>query len=182
MTETLTHVAMQKVTGKDAQKEYHALPGVTLEKDERGCLVVSDSLLGITRLVTNDQVDLVSRAAFRFLGRLDNVINTGGVKVNPEEIEDKLQRHLKNRIIIAGKEDPVLGEKLILIVELKEREKPGNLVSVIKNAALDGYERPREVYYTDFFPESAGGKVIRKKVLERIGEQAGDALRTGADG
>ncbi len=176
MTETLTHVAMRKVNGPDREGHYRALEGVTFGTDHRGCLLITDRLLGIDGLATNDQVSLVSVNAFRYLGRIDHVINTGGVKVNPEVVEGKLQAHLDNRVVLAGRPDPVLGEKVVLVVELGGRRKPENLRAVLDTAGLERFERPREVFFTEFFPESSAGKIGRKKIMEWIADQEGEPV------
>jgi O-succinylbenzoic acid--CoA ligase len=176
MTETLTHVAMRKLNGPHRSRTYHALDGVALKKDVRECLVISDRLLGVSGLVTNDQVVLHAPDEFSYLGRIDNVINSGGVKVNPEVVEDKLQMHLKNRILVAGKKDPTLGEKVILVVELAGSGKPQGLHAAIEGAGLNKFEIPRVVYFMDFFPESSSGKILRRKVLEWIMDQGEEHL------
>jgi len=165
MTETITHIALKKLTGSYSKFNYLTLPGIVLEQDNRGCLVINDKQLGLEKLVTNDLVELISESEFDYLGRFDNVINSGGVKIVPEVVENKLNAHMNNRIVIAGKKDNVLGEKVILIVETKKSKKPNDMESVIKNAALDKYEIPREIYYMDFLPESKNGKILRKQLL-----------------
>lgn len=176
MTETLTHVAMRRMSGASDIREYNALEGVSFSLDQRGCLVITDAVLGIAGMATNDQVELLSETAFRYIGRVDNVINTGGIKVHPEMVESILQARLGCRIIVAGKKDPVLGEKVVLVAELKGCRKPANLKYVIRNAALEKHQLPREVYWLDSFPESSGGKILRGKLSEKIGRMSGEAL------
>jgi len=165
MTETITHIALKKLSGPSSESTYLTLPGIVLEQDKRGCLVINDKKLGLKKLRTNDLVELISESEFKYLGRFDHVINTGGVKVVPEVVEKKLNAHMKNRIVIAGKKDKVLGEKVILIIETKESMKPDDVESVIHNTALHKYEIPREIFYVDYFPESKNGKILRKQLL-----------------
>lgn len=168
MAETLTHVALKQIAGGHTDASYHALSGVSFDQDNRSCLVIRDEVLDIDELVTNDLVDLVSHSEFKFLGRMDHVINSGGVKIIPERVENKLMAGIPNRFVIAGLKDPVLGEKVVLIVEVRNSKKPIDLQSVIRKSALEKYERPREVFYVDFFPETSGGKVRRKKLLQQV--------------
>lgn len=168
MTETLTHVAMKLLTGEKPQSVYRALEGIYFEQDERNCLVIKDLHLGFDNLVTNDLVELISDSEFNFLGRMDHVINSGGIKIIPELVENKLKSYIPNRFIIAGQKDKLLGEKVILIVEIRDSKKPGDLQSVLRQSLLEKYEIPREIYYVDFFPESSVGKIQRKKLLQRI--------------
>jgi O-succinylbenzoic acid--CoA ligase len=167
MTETLTHVAMKKITPL-SEGEFRALPGVRFEKDQRNCLVINDTLLGIQGLETNDQVELLSATSFNMLGRIDNIINSGGIKINPEVIENRLQGKLKHRIVVAGKMDSILGEKVILIVETRKDGPPADLIAVLRGAGLDKFEKPREIFFVDAFPETSSGKIRRKKLMERI--------------
>src|SRR5690606_35984572 len=89
MTETLTHVALDRVI--DDQAAFVALPGMKVRFDERGCIVIySDIDEG--EVVTNDLGELISACVFRWLGRYDNVINSGGVKLIPEVIESKVEQ------------------------------------------------------------------------------------------
>ena len=94
MTETLSHVALRKVGAEDS---YFALPGVTFSQDERGCLKIDIPHLSIREVVTNDMVDLIDSTHFVWRGRFDNVINSGGVKIFPEEIEKLIAPYVKER-------------------------------------------------------------------------------------
>ncbi len=87
MTETLSHIALQKLNGKNAQDFFEVLPGITITKDERGCLVINAPHISVDPVITNDLVELFGSSQFRWLGRVDTIINTGGVKVIPEKIE-----------------------------------------------------------------------------------------------
>ncbi len=175
MTETLTHVAMKKLAPL-AEGVFTALPGIRFEKDQRDCLVINDALLGIQGLETNDQVELLSAISFNIQGRIDNIINSGGIKINPEIIENQLQGKLKHRIVVAGKKDSVLGEKVILIVELRNEGAPADLKAVLDDAGLGKYEKPREIFFVDAFPETSTGKIRRKKLMERVTQLKGQEL------
>ena len=175
MTETLTHVAMKKLAPMP-DGAFGALPGTWFEKDERNCLVINDALLGIQGLGTNDQVELLSETSFSIQGRIDNIINTGGIKINPEVVENRIQAKLKHRIVVAGKKDRVLGEKVVLVVELRNEGTPTDLEAVLEGAGLGKFEKPREVYFVDAFPETSSGKIRRKKLMERIAMMEGKGL------
>ena len=119
MTETVTHVAVRQLQSKAGKGEqyFKALPNVKFNKDDRNCLIIHAPRLVKEALVTNDIVDLKSETSFKLLGRYDNVINSGGVKLFPEQIESKLQTIIKQRYIIACEDDTDLGQKLILVIE-----------------------------------------------------------------
>ncbi|MFM7018755.1 AMP-binding protein [Flavobacterium sp.] len=107
MTETITHIAAKRV----GDKVFTVLPGVTISYDDRNCLVIhAPKIIAEETVVTNDLVELVNENQFKFLGRIDNVINSGGIKILPEQIEQKLDGKLDRRFFITAKEDSELGE------------------------------------------------------------------------
>ncbi len=184
MTETITHIAVKKLnrfsslsaSGKKSvsRKElvsatnagnngfYETLPNTTIYKDERNCLVIENSKVSNEVVFTNDVVALVSDTQFQWLGRLDNVINSGGIKLHPERIEDKLSKIIVQRFFVAAIPDEKLGEKLILIIE------GGSIPIDIQKANLSRFEIPKEIYFLDNFIETATKKIQRKKTLDFI--------------
>jgi len=97
MTETLTHVAIKPLNGPNKSDVFTALEGVRFETDERNCLVVNVPKVNPDPVVTNDIVERINETSFRWLGRFDNIINSGGVKIIPEEVEVKLTSVIRNR-------------------------------------------------------------------------------------
>src|SRR5690606_37183368 len=86
MTETITHIALQEITAQGDNEAFTTLPGIGISRDERNCLVIHADFLP-EPVVTNDIVEISGHNSFRWLGRFDNVINTGGIKVIPEQLE-----------------------------------------------------------------------------------------------
>ena len=170
MTETVTHVAVRQLKSKAAAGEsyFKALEYVSFEQDERQCLIIHAPKLLKDAVVTNDIVDLKSATSFNLLGRFDNVVNSGGVKLFPEQIEEKLQPVIDERFIIASEEDPTLGEKLILIVEnpRDSAESIGNRIKYLKG--LTKFEVPKEIYTIDKFKETVNGKIQRKETIKAV--------------
>ncbi len=176
MTETLSHIAVKPLNRSNRRAVYHALPGVRFAQDKRGCLVVKAPHLGIRRLVTNDRVDRVAETEFRWLGRIDNAINSGGVKVFPEWIEQALSPCFSHRFFIGKESDPKWGEKLILLIE----GSPFPLErSFFRGLDLSPYEIPKAVYFLPRFVETPSGKIQRAETLCRLIEDeiAGFALK-----
>jgi O-succinylbenzoic acid--CoA ligase len=170
MTETVTHVAVKQLDsiGYKGDENFNALTDIMFQVDERNCLVIDAPKLLSKTLITNDIVDLQSRTSFRLLGRYDNVINSGGVKLFPEQIEEKLQDIIKERFIIASEKDTRLGEKLILIVENPE-DSIAQILSNIKGLkTLDKFEIPKKIYTLTKFLETASGKIQRFKTLKAV--------------
>ncbi|MGJ8550342.1 AMP-binding protein [Winogradskyella wichelsiae] len=173
MTETVTHVAVRSLQSQSGEKElyFNALQDITFNTDERNCLVIHAPKLVEEILVTNDIVDLKSETSFKLLGRFDNVINSGGIKLFPEQIEDKLQPVIDERFIVAGEEDGTLGEKLVLIIE-NPRDSVESIHNRIKQLkGLTKFEVPKEIYTTDKFLETVNGKIQRNKTIKKVLER-----------
>ena len=154
MTETLTHVAIKPLNGPNISDLFRALDGIRFEKDDRGCLAIHASALNPVPIVTNDLVELIDENSFRWLGRFDNVINSGGIKIIPEVVEAKLTEVIPNRrFIIAGLPDDSLGQTVVLIVEGDEIDIPIEF--------LDKYEKPKTIHFISEFIETESGKINR---------------------
>jgi O-succinylbenzoic acid--CoA ligase len=163
MTETITHIAVRKLNFFTDQSEnyYQTLPNVSISLDDRNCLVINAPKVSDVVIKTNDVVELISDTEFKWLGRFDNVINSGGIKLHPEEIEKKLSEVISSRFFVAGIPDSILGEKLVLIIEGKQRTV---ILSEAKN--LSKYEIPKHIYFVDQFIETATKKIQRLKTLD----------------
>ncbi|OXA71762.1 O-succinylbenzoic acid--CoA ligase [Flavobacterium aquidurense] len=156
MTETITHIAAKKV----GETVFTILPNVKIAQDDRGCLVITVATISEEPIVTNDLVELIRENQFIFLGRIDNVINSGGVKLIPEQIEAKLISKLTNRFFVTGVPDTALGEKLILVIEGEKQEFAPDFFNV-----LEKYEKPKEIVFVPKFKENENGKLLRKPSL-----------------
>ncbi|MCI2227737.1 AMP-binding protein [Polaribacter sp. MSW13] len=168
MTETITHIAVKKLNNRKGNPSfYQILPGVKIFKDERNCLVIEALNVANDCVVTNDVIQLISDTQFDWLGRFDNVINSGGIKLYPEKIEVKLSEIIGKRFFVAGIPDKKLGQKLILIIEGKKHN--NFLNNIKKNKTLTKFEQPKEVYFIDKFIETKTKKIQRKKTLDLIG-------------
>lgn len=156
MTETITHIAAKRV----GDSVFSILPNVKISKDDRDCLVISVSSISDEPIVTNDLVELITENQFIFLGRIDNVINSGGVKLIPEQIEAKLIGKIDARFFVTGIPDTILGEKLILVIEGEKQEFALDFFDV-----LGKFEKPKEIVFVPKFKENENGKLLRKPSL-----------------
>ncbi|MBJ6369166.1 AMP-binding protein [Snuella sedimenti] len=163
MTETITHIAAKPVNGPFADSCFKVLPNVSIAQDNRGCLVINAPRLSKVPIVTNDIVKVHTPTAFEWLGRYDNVINSGGIKLFPEQIEAKLQDKIKQRFFIASEPDENLGARVILVIEGKSPVNASQLFS-----GLSKYEIPKHVYTITKFAETPSGKVQRSKTLKLL--------------
>jgi O-succinylbenzoic acid--CoA ligase len=154
MTETASHVALRRV-GFNSEKYYQALTGISFETSEAGNLMVHYPRLTEYPIETTDQVKLIDKYTFEWIGRTDFVINSGGIKVHPEEIESKIAKQIENPFFISGIPDEVLGEKVVLIIE-----------SLNSKESFDfdflGKEKPREVFFVEKLIYTEAGKLDRK--------------------
>lgn len=154
MTETITHIAAKKV-GVEA---FTTLPNVTVSVNEHQCLEIVAKNIGIEKIVTNDIVKLISDTQFVWLGRYDNVINSGGIKIMPEQVESKLSNLIARRYFVNGSPDEILGEKVVLYVEGLPMDINNSVFDV-----LDKYEKPKDIVFIPKFKETATGKILREE-------------------
>lgn len=168
MTETVTHIAVKKLNniGEQDSLNYQVLPNVEVSVDNRNCLIIKASNIADETIITNDIVALISKNKFKWLGRFDNIINSGGIKLIPEQIEAQIATTLSNRFFVAGKKDNLLGEKLILIIEGEFNEKV--IQKVQKIDFQINYEKPKEIYFINNFIETSTQKINRKETLKLL--------------
>lgn len=157
MTETCSHVAMRRI----GESCFHALDGVTFSCDSRGCLVINASEFTYKSLVTNDIVELVDCRTFRWLGRYDNVINSGGIKIFPEIIEAEIAPLLcDRRFYITSRKSGKWGEEAVLMVEGEEIAGLAERIASV----LDPVRRPKAIVYQERFDMTSSGKIKRNKL------------------
>lgn len=159
MTETITHIAAKKI-GENA---FTVLPNVKVSIDDRNCLVIDAKNISKDKIVTNDIVNLISDTQFSWEGRIDNVINSGGIKLMPERIEDKLSTLIPRRYFVSGQADETLGQKAVLYVEGEPMVIEESVFGV-----LDKFEKPKEVVFIPKFIETATGKIMRTESIKSI--------------
>ena len=157
MTETITHIAAKKI----GEKAFTVLPNVTISYNEDNCLVIHAPRISEEVIVTNDIVELVNENQFVFLGRFDNIVNSGGIKLIPEQIEEKLSGRIDTRFFVTGIPDEKLGEKLVLVIEGEKHSLDESIFDL-----LDKYERPKEILFVSKFEETGNGKIMRKETAK----------------
>jgi O-succinylbenzoic acid--CoA ligase len=155
MTETITHIAAKKI----GEKAFSTLPNVTVSVNENQCLIVYAKNISSEKIGTNDIVELISDTKFVWLGRFDTVINSGGIKLIPEQIENKLAALISSRFFIKGIPDDTLGERVVLCVEGESMKFDESIFDI-----LDKYEKPKEIVFIPKFKETATGKIKRSEM------------------
>lgn len=162
MTETISHIAMRNLS--KGEIEFKALPNVQFEL-ENDCLTINAQNLGVNNLITNDIVKLNSPTSFEWKGRNDFVINSGGVKIHPEEIEQKLSGIIESPFFIIGLDDTKFGSKVVLCVE---SAKNLELAKPQFQLLLGLFQIPKEIYYFSAFARTTSDKVNRYKTINSI--------------
>ena len=159
MTETLSHVAIKNLS--IGENEFRAISGITFS-EKNGFLEVFAPFISKNPILTNDLIRLVSNTVFEWRGRAGLIINSGGIKINPEKIEKLLGTYYNIPFIVCGFPDKKLGEKIVLVFENKI---PSTPELFFKN--LSPYERPREIFLLNSF-KRIHGKINRNDIKNRL--------------
>lgn len=179
MTETLSHIALRRINGAEASEWYQPFDSVKISQTEEGCLVIDAPLVCAETLVTNDIVEIesyiynkVEKLRFRIKGRKDNVICSGGIKIQIEEVEALLKPHLEKPFMIAKKKDEKFGEIAVLLTEDQDLKKVEATIRRLLSGKSDDsnksseskshkYWIPREYLHVDHLPLTETGKPKR---------------------
>ena len=164
MTETLSHIALRRLNGPEASEWYTPFPSVSVSLTDEDCLVIDAPEVCAQRLVTNDIAELSADGRFRILGRKDNVICSGGIKIQAEEVERQLQPHLHEPFLISKRRDAKFGEIVVLLTEGSVDE-----ARQICERILTQYHRPRAYVHIDHIPLTETGKPARR-VAQQLAE------------
>lgn len=166
MTETLTHVAIRRINGVEASNYYRAMDGVTFDVSDEDQLIINTDILP-KPLQTNDVTELVDSKRFVWIGRADYVINSGGVKIFPEHIGNKIGDIIPQPFVVVGLPDPILGSKVVLVIEGKPCRDNEAMLQAVK-AKLQRFEAPKEIHFLSRFPRTISGKIKRKEVINLL--------------
>ena len=153
MTETLSHIALQKLSGENASDSYTPFESVSLSLSEDSALIIDAPLVATERLYTNDIAEIHADGSFNIIGRRDNIINSGGIKIQIEEVERQLQSYTDKPFAITSLPDPKFGEIVVLVTEGGIDEQAF--------AVLPEYHRPKKVIQINAIPLTETGKISR---------------------
>lgn len=187
MTETVSHIALRRInpvqnTPKNNWENdcFEVLPYVKIRTDERGCLVISAPSTNFEEVITNDLVEIIrqdyTKQYFKFLGRIDNVINSGGVKIQLETVEKNIEKFFANEGLednfkkystksyyCMGVPDNTLGQQLVVVFEgEKMSSNAEDSLKIYLEKHLNKYEIPKKILYKKAFKRTETGKIIRK--------------------
>ena len=164
MTETLSHIALRRLSGEQASAWYTPFDSVDISQTPDGCLVIDAPLVHDGRLATHDRVEMRTDTAtgkrqFRVLGRKDTVIDSGGIKIQIEEVEHARKPFLRMPFAITKLPDEKFGECVVIISEQTDM---AELSEVCMNA-LPRYWVPRHYLHVDHLPMTETGKIAREE-------------------
>lgn len=183
MTETLSHIALRRINGAEASEWYQPFDSVKISQTDEGCLVIDAPLVCAETLLTNDIVEIepyiynkVEKLRFRIKGRKDNVICSGGIKIQIEEVEALLKPHLEKPFMLAKKKDEKFGEIAVLLTEDEDLKKVEATIRRLLSGKSDDsnksseskshkYWIPREFRYVEHLPLTETGKPKRSILL-----------------
>lgn len=172
MTETISHIALERLSFPQAD-HYTTIGDIEITTNSKGQLIIKGSITNNKELITNDRVQLISPTTFKWLGRIDNVINSGGIKIQLENVETSIgllfnNLMINNRFFIAKKPDAYLGEMIVLYIESKIPLTSFNIPSMLKKH-LDKFSTPKEIIYVPNFHETKSGKINRPHIIKNYG-------------
>jgi o-succinylbenzoate---CoA ligase len=163
MTETVSHIALRQ----PGNQVYTAMRGVHFKQTEQQ-LVITDDELGIHNLLTNDQVELSNERQFKWLGRTDFAINSGGVKIHPEQLERLLGELISGPFFISSEPDDTFGQKCIIIVDNANETPSLETLQHYCKQHIGAYAAPKKLYKTGIV-FSNGTKINRPETLRQLG-------------
>ena len=166
MTETMSHVAIQKLNNQVKEECFYGLPGITFSESKNGTLIITADHLKAP-VHTNDVVELINEKSFRWKGRIDNVINSGSVKIHAEILEDAIHDKFGLLVVYSSLPDDLLNNKVILILESSPQNN-SFLLNEINTFIKDNYSKhhvPKWIYEVSKFEITTTGKISRKDTL-----------------
>lgn len=172
MTETSSHIALKRLNGPKPNKYFQAADTITIGQDERSCLTIKGNVTNEQLIITNDLVKIVSEREFEWLGRIDNTLNSGGVKVQAEKVEVALaqallEQNLNRRSFITALPDTTLGQRIIAVIE---GEKLANgdqeRINQALKQLLHKYEVPKDFKFVPAFCTTVSGKIDKLATLK----------------
>ena len=163
MSETLSHIALKQIY-PIAEDYFKVLDGVEISLDERDCLQIFAPKLNPEPLKTNDLVEINDSREFKFLGRIDNVINSAGLKIYPERLESLVKKEIPHEVVFVGVADELLGKKLLLVIEGEHNKEINQQLEKIIYPSKN--HQPKEIIFIEKFPRIPNGKIDRRELTQ----------------
>jgi O-succinylbenzoic acid--CoA ligase len=165
MAETCSHIAVRRLNSQNFQTDYHVFPGITIGIDNRDCLFIKADYLPEI-IITNDLVKLTSPSSFKWQGRYDNLISSGGIKIAPEEVEAIIRNKIGLDCAIIGVPDKKLGQRLLMVTEKIDVQNRIQSIRSKLEKLLPSKLLPKEILSIEKFPRNKAFKLDRKKLTD----------------
>jgi O-succinylbenzoic acid--CoA ligase len=182
MSETLTHIAIKRINGSEKEDFFNTLEGVDIQLNEESCLMIKSKTTDGQWITTNDVAEIINGSSFVLHGRIDNVINSGGVKIQLEKVEKAVdsvlkklktdEQKLNGRYFVFSLPDEKLGERLIFVLEKETNAAFPSRDDATKIDILQGFkeilpkfEVPKEVFFLEKMLETPTGKIDKIKTI-----------------
>ncbi len=164
MTETITHIALRELTPQ-LNNNFIPLPNISIKTNSSSQLIINAPSIGVNSLTTNDIAIINIDNSFKILGRTDNVIISGGIKINPETIEKAIIPYISSSFFIGSIPDIKLGEKLLLFIEGEKLKSSQEILQNKIKSVLQKFEQPKGIIYLEKFTRTETGKIQRKLLI-----------------
>ncbi|WP_353723285.1 hypothetical protein [Dyadobacter sp. 676] len=176
MTETVSHVALKALNGANASDSYVFLPGIEFGVDARGCLFISGAVTNGQTVQTNDLVEIDGNA-FQWIGRADNVINSGGVKIVLDQMDQRIAAvfhdlGIPNAFFCWWEPDEKLGQKLVLTVESTLPDHMEMQLRKEIRSRVSTYENPKHIYFAKAFAKTATDKIDKRATFQQLSKSS----------
>jgi o-succinylbenzoate---CoA ligase len=166
MAETLSHIALRRINGSEASEYYTPLPNTKISLNEDGCLIIDAPMVNDYLLITNDRAEIRADGTFRILGRQDNVIITGGMKVQAEVLEEFLNDFIDQPFAVTSIPDDKFGEIIVLAVEGSINE--ALLAQTLHAENLPSHQFPKKIVQLEVLPRTESGKINRSELRQKV--------------
>lgn len=170
MTETLSHIALRPLNGEKATDWYTPFQGVKIRTNQDRCLCIKAPDLCSEELITNDIAEINHHGEFRIIGRKDNIINSGGIKIQIEEVEKAIGFEGKQDIVIGSYPDDKFGQIVVLLTTRTDKDELNEKLKL-----LPKYWQPKKIIVTKSIPLTDNGKIARAEVQKEIKERINEA-------
>ncbi len=159
MTETHSHIALRLINGPRKDDSFTPLPGVRIQTDNRKCLAIDVPGITDQPIITNDIAEINEAGKFKISGRIDNIINSGGIKISPEKVESQIAYIVNAPFFITGIPHPQLGQQTVLVMENPPKDE-NKLLDQIKKM-VPQFHAPKKIIFRNPLPRTENGKIKR---------------------
>lgn len=168
MAETCSHIALRRANGPQRETDFKLLDGITVKLDQDARLIVSAPHLELHEFQTSDLAEITGPRTFKWLGRADHIINSGGIKINPIEIEREVEPILGHKCVVLGLPHPTWGQEMVMVVETLNKQMSEETVMQSIQSHLSSTQRPKKIVFMNEFPRNESMKTDRISIYNSV--------------